>query len=208
MKLILANEKAFEQDERFVDIDMNRVFPGDPVSDKYEERIAAELVEEIEDLKVIDLHSTASKDAPFAIVEYPSESQIEMLKSTGMDKVADMTHVGAKNPELEFVAIEVSEKSENPSEDAFNILRNFLAAEGILDLDYERSDPDIFRVYETEKGENYEFTAENFQKVTEGEIFAKKQGDNKVADEDFYPVLMSTDGYDELIGFKANKKDT
>ena len=207
VKVVLANEKAYEKDQRFVDVDMNRVFPGDPDSDRYEERVAAELLEEVGDLKIIDLHSTASEDAPFAIVEYPSDSQLEMLRSLGLDEVADMTHVGAKNPELEFVAAEVSEKSENLGEDAYEILVNFLAAEGVIDSEYELSEPEIFRVYETEEGKNFEFIAQNFQKVEEGEVFAKKKDEQKVADEDFYPVLMSTDGYEEMIGFKAKKED-
>ena len=207
VKVVLANEKAYEKDQRFVDVDMNRVFPGDPDSDRYEERVAAELLEEVGDLKIIDLHSTASEDAPFAIVEYPSDSQLEMLRSLGLEKVADMTHVGAKNPELEFVAAEVSEKSENPGEDAYEILVNFLAAEDVIEEVYERVEPDLYRVYETAEGKNFEFIAQNFQKVEEGEVFAKKKDEQKVADEDFYPVLMSTDGYEEMIGFKAKKKD-
>ena len=200
LKLVLANEKAFERDQRFVDVDMNRVFPGDPESDRYEERVAAELLEEVGDLKI--------KDAPFAIVEYPSETQLEMLRSLGLEEVADMTHVGAKNPELEFVAVEVSEKSEDPGEDAFEILRNFLAAEGVIEAEYSKSQPEIFEVYETEEGAGFEFTAENFSKVVEGEVFAEKEDEKKVAEEDFYPVLMSTTGYEDMIGFKAEKKET
>ena len=208
LKLVLANEKAFERDQRFVDVDMNRVFPGDPESDRYEERVAAELLEEVGDLKIIDLHSTASEDAPFAIVEYPSETQLEMLRSLGLEEVADMTHVGAKNPELEFVAVEVSEKSEDPGEDAFEILRNFLAAEGVIEAEYSKSQPEIFEVYETEEGAGFEFTAENFSKVVEGEVFAEKEDEKKVAEEDFYPVLMSNDGYENMVGFKSEKKQT
>jgi succinylglutamate desuccinylase len=207
LKIILANEKAFEQGERFVDVDMNRVFPGDTGSDRYEERIAAELVDEIEDMKFIDLHSTASREAPFAIVEYPSETQLELTKSTGIEQVVDMTHVGAKNPELEFVGVEVSEQSDDPAEDAYQVLKNFLAAEGVIDQDYELSEPELFEVYATEDGEGYEFLASNFQKVEKGEVYARKPGDEKAAEKSFYPVLMSTDGYEEIIGFKAKKRD-
>ena len=163
LKIILANEKAFEAGERFLDIDMNRVFPGNPESDRYEERVAAELVEEIEDMNFIDLHSTASREAPFAIVEHPSDEQLEMLKSTGIEKAADMTHVGAKNPELEFVGVEVSEQLEDPAEDAFQVLKNFLAAEGVIDREYERSDPAVFEVSATDEREGYEVLANDFE---------------------------------------------
>jgi succinylglutamate desuccinylase len=208
LKVILANEKAYQQGERFLDVDMNRVFPGDPEGDRYEERVAHELVQEVGGLKFIDLHSTASEEAPFAIVEYPSNQQLEMIKSTGIQEAADMTHVGAKNPELEFVGVEVSEKSEDPAEDAYEVLKNFLAAEGVIDADHQKSSPVLFEVYATEEGRGYEFLAENFSEVEEGEVFARRgDGDEKVADEQFYPVLMSTDGYDEIIGFKAKKRD-
>jgi hypothetical protein len=44
----------------------------------------------------------------------------------------------------------------------------------------------------------------------EVEIFGSKDGEEKLAEESFYPVLMSTDGYEDMIGFQAkklNKKD-
>jgi predicted deacylase len=207
LKIILANEKAFEQGERFVDVDMNRVFPGDPEGNRYEEKVAYELTQEVEDLKFIDLHSTASKEAPFAIVEYPSDQQLEMLKSTGIKEAADMTHIGAKTPESEFVGVEVSEQSEDPVQDAYGVLKNFLAAEGVIEAEYEKGDPDLYEVYATEEGSGYEFLASNFQKVEEGQVYAEKEDDQKAAEQDFYPVLMSTDGYDDMIGFKAEKRD-
>ena len=38
LNLILANEKAFELGERYVEVDMHRVFSGYPDSEKDEER--------------------------------------------------------------------------------------------------------------------------------------------------------------------------
>jgi hypothetical protein len=130
-----------------------------------------------------------------------------VVKSVGVDLAVDMTYLAVRNPDLEYVGVEVSEGSENPTQDAYDLLVNFLAAEGLIDAEFERSDPEFFKVYSKEEGSGYEFLASNFQKVEEGEVYAEKSGSQKVAEQDFYPVLMSTDGYDDMIGFKAEKRD-
>ncbi|MFB6203077.1 MAG: succinylglutamate desuccinylase/aspartoacylase family protein [Candidatus Nanohaloarchaea archaeon] len=208
VKFILANEKAYERGERFVDVDMNRVFPGDPDSDLYEERMAYRLESEIEDLKVLDIHSTASKEAPFGIVVGGTGEKFDLARSTGVEQLVDMSHVGGMDESICSVTVELSRKSGDPLENAYDLLLNFLASEGLIDREFQRSDPEFFRVYEKEEGSGYEFLASNFEKVQEGEVFARREDDEKVAEEAFYPVLMSTDGYEDMVGFKAKKKQT
>ncbi|MDY6780920.1 MAG: succinylglutamate desuccinylase/aspartoacylase family protein, partial [Halobacteria archaeon] len=41
VKFVVANPRALEAGERYVDVDMNRNFPGDSESDEVEERLAA-----------------------------------------------------------------------------------------------------------------------------------------------------------------------
>lgn len=208
LKVILANEEAFEIGERYIDADMNRVFPGDPESDIHEEKLAYRLESEIEELKVLDIHSTASREAPFGIIVGDNSEEIELAKSAGIEQLVDMSYVGGMSPEICSVTVELSRTSGNPAEDAYELLLNFLGAEGLIDAEFERSDPEFFKVYSKEEGSGYEFLAKNFQKVKKGEVYAEKEDDKKIAEKDFYPVLMSTDGYDDMIGFKADKKDT
>jgi predicted deacylase len=207
LKVILANEKAFESGERYVDVDMNRVFPGDPDSEKYEERMAYKLERELEGLKVLDIHSTVSREAPFGIIVGENGEEIDLAKSAGIRQLVDMSYVGGMSPEICSVSVELSRTSGNPTQDAYDLLINFLAAEGLIDAEFERSNPEFFKVYSKEEGSGYEFLASNFQKVEEGEVYAEKSGSQKAAEQDFYPVLMSTDGYDDMIGFKAEKRD-
>jgi len=47
--------------------------------------------------------------------------------------------------------------------------------------------------------------AENFEKVEKGEVFAEEGEKELKASEDFYPVLMSTNGYNGVLGYKAQK---
>lgn len=207
LKVILANEEAFEIGERYIDADMNRVFPGDPESEIHEEKLAYRLESEIEELKVLDIHSTASREAPFGIIVGDNSEEIELAKSAGIEQLVDMSYVGGMSPEICSVTVELSRTSGNPAEDAYELLLNFLGAEGLIDAEFERSDPEFFKVYSKEKGSGYEFLAKNFLKVEKGEVYAEKEDDKKIAEKDFYPVLMSTDGYDDMIGFKADKKD-
>ena len=109
--------------------------------------------------------------------------------------------------ELEVVTVELSRSTGEPAEDAFDVLVNFLAAEGVIDEKFEKSDPEFFQVFDKVAGQGYEFRAKNFQKVEKGELYAEKEGDQKTAEREFYPVLMSTDGYDDMIGFRARKLD-
>jgi len=46
-----------------------------------------------------------------------------------------------------------------------------------------------------------------FAIMTGGDVFAKKDGTARQAEEAFYPVLMSTDGYEDRIGFRAQRVD-
>lgn len=61
VRLITANPKAVLRNARFIDTDMNRCFPGDSAG-SYEQRRAAELVQEIQDADyVIDIHTTTAQ---------------------------------------------------------------------------------------------------------------------------------------------------
>jgi hypothetical protein len=52
---------------------------------------------------------------------------------------------------------------------------------------------------------DWRFKAENFELVEKGEVYAVKEGEKLEAEEDFYPVLMSTNGYNGQLGYKAEK---
>ncbi|MFB6208786.1 MAG: M20/M25/M40 family metallo-hydrolase [Candidatus Nanohaloarchaea archaeon] len=205
VKFILANEEAREEGERYIEKDLNRCFPGDPESDVHEERLAAELLEEVEGLKVLDFHSTESEPTPFGFFIDPRD--LDLVKNSGLDTAVDLSWM----PEtmmnyMRGISVECGKPgSEEAAENAYDIMVNFLAAEGVIDADYRVSDPDIFSIFGEEKGSGYEFTARNFEKVEEGEVFARKEGEELRAEEDFYPIVMSTKGYSHKIGYKGRR---
>jgi len=51
------------------------------------------------------------------------------------------------------------------------------------------------------EADEYEVCAENFTEVVAGEQFASADGEAVVAKEEFHPVLVSADGYDDVFGY-------
>lgn len=206
VKFIIANEEALEQGERFLDTDLNRSFPGNSESQSHEERLAAEIMTEIKGKKVLDIHTTRSYPEPFATFSNLNRTTRRMIRSTGVENaVLFPQESGTLNEQGNGIVIEAGyQGTEEAVDNAYEVLVNFLASEGVIDAEFERSDPGIYEYYDTVEGD-WEFTAENFHQVKKGEVFARRGDKELVAEEDFYPVLMSTEGYEAMLGFKAKK---
>jgi len=206
VKFIIVNEEALEQDERYLESDLNRSFPGNPERDEHEERLAAELLEEIGDSTVLDIHTTHSYPDPFAVIKSKDQETIELVEKSDVDYAVHFpTRSGNIQEFVTGVTVETGyQGSEEAAENAVEVIKNFLAAQEVIEEDYQRSNPEVFEYLETVEG-NWEFKAENFKKVEEGEVYAEKNGAKLEAEEAFYPVLMSTNGYDGHLGYKACK---
>lgn len=206
VKFIVANEEALEQNVRYLDTDLNRSFPGDSSSESHEDKLAARINEEIEGKKVLDIHTTHSYPDPFATFSELNSTNRALLQSTGVENAVLFSDTsGALTEQTDGIVVEAGHQgSEKAVDNAYNVIINFLASEGVLDAEYERSDPNLFQYYETVEG-NWEFVADNFKEVSKGEVYAKNGEENLVAEESFFPVLMSTDGYEGQLGFKARK---
>jgi succinylglutamate desuccinylase len=208
VKLVIANEKALANDVRYIHRDLNRVFPGDKNSEIYEERIAAEMVDELQGLKVLDLHSTRSTDKVFAATSVFNHEFSELVKASGANYLAyfDRSDMDVLMDHLQAISIEAGlQKSEKAVENAYETILNFLAYYDVIEENYESCDPEIFKVEDRVERPKVEFRASNFEKVEEGEIYAEGENETLRAENDFYPVLMSTDGYDDILGYKADK---
>lgn len=77
----IVNEKAYQEDKRFVDINLNRVVKEHKNPQNNEEKIANALIPFIKNCDVmIDLHSThCEEDKPFAFLDYPTPENINLL---------------------------------------------------------------------------------------------------------------------------------
>ncbi len=207
LKFVLANERAFKLGRRYCDVDLNRVMPGDPASDRHEERLAARLVHELSNTAVLDFHATESRGCPYAIITGADEASLQLARSTGLDRVIDMSYLpGGLTRDVTGVAVECGyHDDEDAATVAHRILRHFLMVEGLIDGEAAPSTPVLYEVTGDARGVGYTFVGENFRRVEAGDVYARKRDEVRRADAPFYPVLMSTHGYADRIGFKAQR---
>lgn len=206
VQFIIVNEEALEENKRFLEADLNRSFPGDRGSSKHEERLAAELLEKIGDSKVLDIHTTHSFDRPFANTKSFEDPEMKMIEASNVDYTVKFEEdSGILTDYATGIVVEAGHQgTEKAVENAVDVIKNFLAYFKVIEGDFKASDPEKFVQGEKVEGD-WEFLAENFQKVEKGEIYAKRDGEELIAEESFYPVLMSTEGYEGVLGHKARK---
>lgn len=211
VKLVVANERAVAAGERFVDVDLNRSFPGDPTADAYERRLAADLRRELEGCRTLAFHSTQSHPEPFAVVSGLGAIARDIAPRTSVVAAVDTgPHVGGRLFEVgDVLEVECGlQGSTRATENAHRLGREFLAATGALEgVDPPEPTPvPLYRLTRTiPKGPaaEYEVYAENFTEVAADEPFAAADGETLHAEASFYPVLLSADGYDDLFGYAA-----
>ncbi len=217
VKLIVVNEPALEYGVRYVNEDLNRVFPGNPEGENYERRLAHELVDELRDCTVLSLHSTQSYARPFALVDRvnavarsicPYLPVSELVETDRFTKGKLISHPHTLEVECGL------QGSDEAAKNAYDLIRGFLAGTGVLPLPEgknpveagERDEVSVFRLDQPVRkngGTEFEVLVDNFLPVEQGEPFATADGEHLVAEEPFVPVLMSAYGYENIFGYTA-----
>ncbi|WP_162224462.1 M14 family metallopeptidase [Halorussus amylolyticus] len=103
--------------------------------------------------------------------------------------------------------------STEAAENAVELVGGFLAATGALPdrepvAGERRTEVAVYRLGEAipkDPADEYEVLAENFERVESGEAFAAADGEEMVADEPFYPVLLSAYGYENIFGYRSDR---
>lgn len=207
---VLANSAAIEADKRYIDSDLNRAFPGDPNGDR-EDRIAARLCAFIEDMTSLSLHETKSRPTPFALIHSTHEDEFELASRLPVPRVVD--HWGVNETTITTCGVNVEielayEDSEWVTAAAEEQVDAFLKRVGALSGEPPETNPDYFHMAEPIPklpGKSYELYVENFEHVSEGSVFASVDGRDLIADESFYPILMSEHGSPDIFGYKGYK---
>ena len=214
VRFVVANEEALAAGRRYVDVDLNRSFPGDPDSPRHEERLAAALAEEIRGCSTLALHSTQSYEGTFALVEEVGALARAVCPRLSIDAVVETGP--ASEGRIFSVApdtIEVEcgyQGSESAAENAVELTREFLEATGALATDggVRQRDLPVYRLrgpIPKRAADSYDVYVSNFEEVAAGEVFAAVDGEGVVADEPFHPVLLSPRGYEDVFGYRAEQ---
>lgn len=210
VKLIVANERARAEDVRYIDEDLNRAFPGSPDAETHEGRLAHELLGEIRGCEILSLHSTQSYAKPFALVDEldgyarsvcPYLSVEALVETAGYSK-------GRLIDYPDVIELECGlQHSDGAAENAIQLSREFLVAVGALSQENGRPRYHPLPVFRLDQqipkpdAEQYEVFVDNFERVAEGERFAAVGDESRVAEDPFYPILLSAYGYRNVFGY-------
>jgi len=213
---VVVNEEAAAAGKRYLEEDLNRAFPGDEDGPTHESRLAARIAREIGDCTTLSMHSTQSYDGTFALINDADEELQRILSHLSVDAAVDVgRHSTGRLFEVVPNTIEVEcgyQGSEQATENAVGLVWEFLSATGIVPDDTQphreiplfRLDRQIPKV----EASSYDVYASNFEQVTAGEPYAAAGEQDVVAEESFYPVLLSPYGYESVFGYTAERVGT
>jgi predicted deacylase len=207
---VLAHPAAIDAGERYLDSDLNRVFPGDPDGDR-EERLAAQLCEFIEECTTLSLHGTHAQPRPFALIHRSQPREFDLAAQLPVPQVIDHWGVNENTITTCGLTVEIEVGSQGSDEAAAAAERQalaFLRRVDALPGEPPDADPNFFHMVEPvpkPTGASYELYVENFKRVPAGTVYASVDRRNLVADETFYPILMSECGYPDIFGYKGQK---
>jgi len=213
VRLVVANERALAAGERFVDVDLNRVFPGDPDASAHERRLAARLLEELDGAFTLGFHSTVSSTEPFGTLANLTPEKARVMRALPLAHAADFTGVveGRSVTLDRFVNVETGPQgSDAATEDAYDCLLAYLREMNALPGESDPTATTLYRVtdlVEKDPGRTYDVLTENFQRVPAGQVYARSRDGEHVlrAGTDRWPVLMSAEGHETLLGYTANE---
>lgn len=214
VKFVVANPPATAAGRRSLDVDINRVFLGDPDAEARERRLAARLLEETDGCNVLSVYTTHATPEPIGFVSSGHPRALEIASELPLDYVVNERPVvdSAFSDAERVISVEAGKPGHSDATaKAAMIVRAFLEkadAVAASPTRFRNANPDCFEIHDTvEKPpeDRYELLAQNFHRVDEGTTYATAEGEPLVADEPFVPVLMSHSGYPHIFGYRGRK---
>ncbi|AOW79855.1 succinylglutamate desuccinylase/aspartoacylase [Halodesulfurarchaeum formicicum] len=213
VRLIVANERAIDAGVRYVDADLNRSFDYVSTKTAYEAGLADRLRREIQGKTVLSIHSTQSTHDPFAIVSGLSNGVEPIVSRLSVEAVVDAGPLeDGRIFDTSSTVIEVEagyQGSETATANAKQLAEEFLVATGALPGDLSATERPLFemgKAIQKPPAEDYEVFVNNFNRVDQGETFARADQQRLQADEEFWPVLLSAYGYRDIFGYRGRKQ--
>lgn len=198
----IANPMAVEKNKRFIDVDLNRCFPG-KLNGNYEEVIADRLTNDLRYFDyILDLHSSSNNCPMFGIITKPNKDKIEFAKKLGLKRLVVMPEFFASGKALiDFVncgiSIEVGpHKRDENTQEVLELINNFLYK------NKKNEDIEIYEVFDIIKKNLSNIIIENFEKIKKGQIIAYDTQDTNIkqcADFDFTAVLVEEGSYGDIL---------
>lgn len=211
VKLIVANEEALAKNVRYIDTDLNRAFGDDVDSSTHEYQLGRDLHDELVGCLVLSIHSTQSYQNPFGIVNDIDGPAAKVCPFLSIVAVVETTGEEGRLFAIDADLLEVEaglQGSDAAAENAYRVAREFLTATGVLPGETVGREIPVYRIgnaIEKRPADDYKVFAENFDLVSAGDVFAAADGEELIATEDFYPILLSAYGYEHQFGYTGER---
>lgn len=216
VQLLIANEPAAKRNERYVETDLNRAFPGDDTSDVYESALAARLVDLLTGADaVLALHSSHSAPPPFAIYTHLSEAVRRTITALPVEYAVDSSELRGTTLDSVLphsVSLEVGRQGSDAAiADGYDATLEFLRAHGVLtDAEPTFTETKVVKGHEEVpkgSGEPHVYYS-NFVEIPKGEVFARDDTyTHRVDSEGVVPILASEYGYENIFGIYGSFQD-
>ena len=210
----IANNKAFKLRKRFIDQDLNRVFPGKKDGD-YEERLAYKLSAVIKSADlVLDIHSTKSELRNAVIVTRLDDRTLKYVKAIQPKYVLVMnaTKDNALISQAKIgIAFEYG-KDNDPDvlKKIVKDIKRLFSYMGLIDVQLRRRKQitnyfNVISEVKKPKGYNLLSKIKNYKLIHKGEEFATNTKNYLVAEDNFYPILFGEGNYKTIFGFMGKR---
>lgn len=201
----LSNKKAFIENKRFIDTDLNRCFPG-KLDGNHEEKLAYNLIKKLKDFYyVIDLHSSSNNCPMFGIITKPNNEKIEFAKTLGLKKLVVMPEFFASGKALiDFVDCGISIEV-GPHNRKENVKEASLLIKNVIENKINNNLIEIFEVFDIIKKSKDNVLINNFDNVAKGQIIAGDISGNQISEYDFTAVLVDEEAYKDVLCLACKK---
>ena len=213
---VLANTPAMKAGKRFIDQDLNRVFPGNPQGN-HEEQLAYSLVPLLKEADIVlDIHSTTTDTTSAIILTKVNQSIRQLLSIFNPQRVVVMEKKVGKAALTGYCKAGISfeygkDKNEKAYKETLADIMIILGGYGMIEKK-KISKPthkteyfEVLGVLTRPAGLKLEKTIKNFALVKKGEIVSRGRALVQKAPRNFYPLLFGPISYKEIWGFMAKK---
>lgn len=215
LDFIVANERAFKENKRYIDSDLNRIFPGKK-NGNHEEVLAYNLKKIIKKYDVvIDIHSTTSelKDSVIVtklnakirdILNIVNPKYVLYMKISKKHALISEAKIGLA---FEYGKDDSVESQNSVTRDITKILfhYNMIEDTGFI---YKNNNTKAFEVsksFPKKNGEKLNNGIENYKLVKKSENVVIGDRYTIDAKDDFYPILFGDKIYETMFGFVGKK---
>lgn len=207
-----VNEAAYRKRKRFLDQDMNRVFPGN-VHGNHEQKIATKILPMIKSADiVIDIHTTKSELRDALIVtklNKRTQSYIKAIRPKYLLRMSATKHNALISNAKVGIAFEYGKNGDkktvtNTVKGIKNLLNHLgMIQTGVTKMNHKTRYFDVYRTIAKPKSARLLSNIKNYRLVRKGEPYARIGIKKTLSTEDFYPVLFGQNNYKEIFGFAA-----